>query len=208
MSFFDVAECLARVRKRDQDAATFLVDYLHPVVVRIVRRKLPRGAAEEDLLQEIFLKMFEKLDQYRGEVPFEHWVSRIAVNHCLNAIRFQKARPEWRMADLSKEEEAALEPNSIAPDSDPAYRLGSQEVVENILGKLNPEDRVFIRLLDLEGFSLADVEQTTGRSSAYIRVRACRARRKLNKRFARLKKKEDEGFGTGVLSEGLATSCQ
>ena len=105
---FDVAECLDRVGMQDQDAARSLVEYLYPLVIAIVRRRLPRGAAEEDLVQEIFVRMFERLDQYRGEVPLKHWVSRIAVNRCLNAIRFQRTRPEWRMADLSEEEKQQL----------------------------------------------------------------------------------------------------
>src|SRR5215471_451607 len=106
---FDAAECLARVRMQDQDAARSLVEYLYPTVIRIVRGNLPRRAAEEDLAQEIFVKVFDKLEQFQGAVPLDHWVSRIAVNHCLNAIRAQKSRPEWRMSDLSEEQAAALE---------------------------------------------------------------------------------------------------
>lgn len=80
----DVADCLARARKQDQDAARALVELLDPTVIRIVRNNLPRRAAEEDLAQDVFLKMFEKLDQFQGEVPLEHWASRIAVNHWIN----------------------------------------------------------------------------------------------------------------------------
>lgn len=186
---FNVAECIARVRLRDQDAARALVQYLSPVIISIVRRKLPRSAAEEDLVQEIFFKMFEKLDQYRGEVPLHHWVSRIAVNHCLNAIRSQRARPEWRMADLPEEQEVALDARSTAAEQwHPGHALGSRELVEKILETLRPEDGGLIRLLDLEGFSVAEVCEVTGWSAAYIRLRAFRARRKLNKRFAGLKK--------------------
>lgn len=185
---FDVADCVARVRMQDQDAARSLVEFLHPFVISIVRRRLPRGAAEEDLVQEIFLQMFEKLEQYRGEVPLSHWVSRIAVNRCLNAIRFQRARPEWRMADLSEEQEAALDSGSIAVEQPhPACAIGSQEFVEKILERLNPQDRAIVRMLDLEELSVEDVQQATGWSSAYIRLRAFRARQKLNKRFGRLK---------------------
>src|SRR5690349_12913450 len=104
-SEFDLEACVAQARLRDQEAARLLVENLSPFVTGIVRRKLPRGAAEEDLVQEIFSKVFEKLHQYRGDVPFIHWVSRIAVNHSLNALRSQKARPEWRMADLPEEQE-------------------------------------------------------------------------------------------------------
>lgn len=185
---FDAADCLARVRLRDQDAARQLVEHLSPLVNRIVRRKLPRGAAEEDLVQEIFSKVFENLDQYRGEVPLNHWVARIAVNHSLNALRSQRARPEWRMADLTEEQQLALQERSMALEpSRPGHALASREVVEKILQTLRPEDGLLIRMLDLEEFSVAEVGEATGWSAGYIRVRAFRARQKLNKRFARWK---------------------
>ena len=100
----DVVNCLTRVRKQDQDAARSLVEYLYPTVIRIVRGNLPRRADEEDFAQDVFAKMFEKLDQFQGEVPLAHWVSRIAVNHCLNAIRAQKfaRNGEWQTFPKSK----------------------------------------------------------------------------------------------------------
>ena len=191
---FDVADCVARVRLRDQDAARSLVEYLSPFVRGVVRRKLPRGVAEEDLVQEIFSKVFQKLDQYKGQVPLNHWVLRIAVNHSLNAIRSQRARPEWRMADLPEEQEAALEGRAMAVEPlQPGQMMASRELVEKILEKLSPEDRLLIQMLDIEEFSIAEVQAATGWSATYIRVRAFRVRQKLNKRFARLKKDRMRG---------------
>ncbi|MGH7970829.1 MAG: RNA polymerase sigma factor, partial [Limisphaerales bacterium] len=188
----DVADCLARVREQDQDAARLLVEYLYPMVIRIVRANLPRRAAEEDMAQDVFLKMFEKLDQFRGEVPLEHWVSRIAVNHCLNAIRAQKARPEWRMADLSEEQAEALEAVTREGEQDPhpSHLIGARELVERLLQALSPADRLLIRMLEMDELSIDEVRQRTGWSATYIRVRAFRARRKLNRRFANLRKEE------------------
>jgi len=185
----DVAECLARVREQDQDAARSLVEHLYPTVIRIVRTHLPRRAAEEDLAQEIFVKMFAKLDQFAGEVPIEHWVSRIAVNHCLNAIRAQKSRPEWRMADLSEEQAEALEAVTTGEthDPQPGHLIGARELVEQMLEALDPKDRILIRLLEMEDRSIEEIRQVTGWSSAVIRVRAFRARRKLNKLFGKLR---------------------
>src|SRR5262249_47089976 len=155
----DVPDCLARVRKHDQDAARALVECLYPTVIRIVRRNLPRRAAEEDLAQDIFLKMFEKLDQFQGEVPLEHWVSRIAVNHCLNAIRAQKSRPEWRMADLSEEQAAALDAATTGAPQDPhpSHLIGARELVSKLLEALSPEDRLLIRMLEIDELSMEEV---------------------------------------------------
>jgi RNA polymerase sigma factor (sigma-70 family) len=188
---FDEAQCLAHVREQDEDAARSLVEHLYPTVIRVVRRNLPRRGAEEDLAQEIFVKMFEKLDQYRGEVPLVHWVSRIAVNHCLNAIRAQKVRPEWRMADLSEEQAATLD--AVTSDAHqavhPSHLIGARELVEMLLNALSPADRLLIQLLEIDELSTEQVCEATGWSAPYIRVRAFRARRSLNKKFGALRKK-------------------
>ena len=124
---FDLAGCLDRVRKRDQAAAKELVEHLHPLVIRIVRAHLPRRVPEEDLAQDIFLKMFTRIDQYQGAVPFTHWVSRIAVTTCIDHLRAQKRRPEFRMADLSETEAQVIDSaitneNDVAPDDALAAR--------------------------------------------------------------------------------------
>src|SRR6478736_6004172 len=114
---FDLAGCLDRVRQRDQTASRQLVDHLYPLVIRIVRSHLPRRVAEEDLAQDIFLKMFTRIEQFQGNVPFTHWVSRIAVTTCIDQLRSQKRRPEFRWADLSEKEADVLD-NVLTNDSD------------------------------------------------------------------------------------------
>ncbi len=185
---FNVAKCLAQVKGGDESAARSLVEHLYPTVIRIVRRNLPRRASEEELAQDIFLKMFAKLQSYRAAVPFEHWVSRIATNHCLNAIRAQKSRPEWRMGDLTQEHELALE--SVAQETSethPATTLAGREQVDLLLDCLSPEDRLIIKLQEIDGYSADEIKSITGWPVSYIRVRAFRARGKLNKHYQTLK---------------------
>ena len=98
-----------RARDGDNDAARELIHQLYPLVAKIVRGYRPRRAAEEDLAQMIFIKVFQNLAQYSGKVPISHWVSRIAVNTCRNQLMAEKARPELRHADLSEEQAAMLE---------------------------------------------------------------------------------------------------
>lgn len=186
----NVEDCLERVRNQDQDAAHSLVEFLYPTVIHIVRGNLPRRGAEEDLAQEIFVKIFEKLEQFQGQVPLEHWVSRIAVNHCLNAIRAQKSRPEWRMADLSEEQAAAVEAVTACAEQNPdlAHLAGARELVEKLLQALDPKDRFLIRLLEIDELTVDEVRQRTGWPASYIRVRAFRARRRLNTLFKKLNK--------------------
>src|SRR5471032_3316772 len=188
---FDLAGCLERVRQQDQLAALDLVDHLYPLVIRIVRSHLPRRVPEEDLAQEIFLKMFTRLAQYQGAVPFPHWVSRIAVTPCIDHLRAQKRRPEFRMADLS-ETEAEVIGNVLTNENDvPANdAMAAHELVHKLLAQLKPDDQLVIRLLDLEQKTIAEISQLTGWNQSLIKVRAFRARRKLQKLFQELQRKE------------------
>ena len=188
---FDLAGCLDRVRVSDQRAARELVEHLHPMVIRIVRARLPRRVAEEDLTQEIFLKMFTRLAQYQGNVPFTHWVSRIAVTTCIDHLRSQKRRPEFRWADLSENEADVLDAVLTSEnDVTAGDALAAHELVHKLLDQLKPEDRMVLQLLDLEQKTLAEVRDLTGWNITLVKVRAFRARRKLQKLFAELKKKE------------------
>lgn len=188
---FDVAACLARVRQRDQVASRQLVEHLYPLVIRIVRSHLPRRVAEEDLAQDIFLKMFTRLAQYQGNVPFPHWVSRIAVTTCIDQLRAQKRRPEFRWADLSENEAGVLD-QVLTDERDvtPGDALAARELVHKLLGQLRPDDRLVIQLLDLEQKTIAEISALTGWNQTLVKVRAFRARRKLQKLFQELQSKE------------------
>src|SRR5688572_15641022 len=112
--------CLREIAQGHEDAARELMDRLYPLVLKLVRAYLPRRASEEDLVQTVFMKVFANLKQYSGQVPVEHWVSRIAVNTCLNEIKAQKIRPEWRWADLSEEERFVVDALSSTESEEPA----------------------------------------------------------------------------------------
>lgn len=188
---FDLAGCLDRVRRRDQQAARELVDHLYPLVIRIVRSHLPRRVQEEDLAQEVFMKMFSRLEQYQGAVPFPHWVSRIAVTTCIDHLRAQKRRPEFRWADLSETEAEVLD--SVLTNSNEVAAndaMAANELVYKLLEQLKPDDQTVIRMLDLEQKTIAEIADLTGWNQSLIKVRAFRARRKLQKLFQELQKKE------------------
>lgn len=189
---FDMAGCLARVRQRDEDAARQLFHQLYPLVIKVVRSHLPRRMSEEDLTQIVFMKVFANLDQYSGLAPLEHWVSRIAVNTCIKALRSEKARPELRWADLGEEETEVLDwLASTDEDVRPDHHIASRELVEKMLEQLKPKDRLVISLMTLEGRTIEEVREITGWNQSVIKVRAFRARAKLRKMFKALMKEEN-----------------
>jgi RNA polymerase sigma-70 factor (ECF subfamily) len=189
----DVEACVARVRAGDEDAARALMQHLHPLVLKMVRSHRAKRESEEDLVQAVFIKIFGKLDQFSGTVPLSHWVSRVAVNTCLNQISREKVRQEVRYADLSEQEEEVL--TALSRDESieaPDQAVASRELVSRLLERLSPEDRLVVTLLHIEERSVEEVRALTGWSTPLVKVRAFRARAKLKKHLNVLLKEKSK----------------
>ena len=183
-----LAEVLARVREHDEAAARELVERLYPLVARVVHSHLPRRDEPEDLMQEVFLKMFSRLEQYRGDVPFEHWVSRVALNTCLDRLRRQKARPELRWADLTETEQTLLANTADDREPEDADAGTARALVEKMLAQLPEADAWLLRKVDLEEHTLAQVCAMADWNAGAARVRLFRARRRLQALFRKMEK--------------------
>src|SRR3954465_806868 len=130
----DASALVKAALQNDDEAARALVRQLYPLVAKIVRAHRARRTPEEDLCQMIFIKVFQKLSQFSGNVLLEHWVSRIAVNTCLNQIQWEKIRAELRQADLNEEQRAVVE--NLASTSDelaPDKKFASRQLIEHLL---------------------------------------------------------------------------
>src|SRR5437763_1431490 len=135
----DVTGLINAALAHDDRAAAELVRHLYPLVTKVVRAHRPRRTSEEDLCQMIFIKVFQNLPKFSGQVPLEHWVSRIAVNTCLNQIAAEQVRPELRYADLTEAEACVMEQlTSSSDDLNPDKRFAARELVEHLLEALKP----------------------------------------------------------------------
>lgn len=174
----DISGILARVAQGDDAAARQLVEHGSPLVLAICRAHRPRHLAVEDLAQEVFLTMFVRLDRYevRPGVPFTAWLSRLAVNVCLDALRAEARRPR-----LTLGEEASIWLDGLVGHDETATAdaRSAKELVDTLLGELAPADRLVLTLLDLEERSVAEIAQLTGWSTSATKVRAFRARGRL-----------------------------
>lgn len=160
--------------------------------MKMIRSHLPPRESEQDLEQKIFIKMFQNLHQYKAQVPFEHWLSRIAINTCLNQIKSERSRNELRWADLSPEQAEIIETLSVSEQTlDSSLAVASRDLVERLLSCLEPEDRLLITLLYLEGHTGKEVQQLTGWNHALIRIRAYRARGRMKKQYAKLQENHE-----------------
>lgn len=169
-----------RVRAGDEDAARRFFRIYHPVVARIVRNRPSVRHAEEDLCQMIFARVFTNLDQYSGRVPIGHWISRIAVNTCLTEWKKDRRR-ELPESDLREDEVSFIGRVADVSIAEREATREAQEVVGQLLDRLEPLDRIIIALLHLDQCSVAETSALTGLPQAVVKIRAFRARRKLHK---------------------------
>lgn len=181
-------ELLARVRAGDETANRTLVEILYPTIRANVRNHLRRRDDHDDVVQEVFMKIFLKIEQYSGPQPFDHWVSRIAVTTCYDWLRKRKARPLVSYSDLSEAERKIITRTLKTED---AGQSGSRRelfsgLLDKLISSLKPREQIVIRLLDLEELSVKEVTELTGWGASKVKVTAMRARRKLADQLQRL----------------------
>lgn len=156
----------------DDDAFARLAVRHHSRVARMAWRFASGSHEAEDLVQEIFLQAWRKLRQYRGEVPFEHWLSRLALRRCYDLLRRRKRSREDTLDPLQWERLQTL--HQAYGEPGPAW-----EFLELAMRQLSPEERMVVTLLELEEHTIREISSLTGWSEANVKVRAFRARQKL-----------------------------
>jgi RNA polymerase sigma-70 factor (ECF subfamily) len=158
----------------DDEAFTELVRRHKRKVFRIVARFARNECELDDICQEVFIKVYQTLKKFRGEAPFEHWVSKITVNTCYDELR--RHRHEGRSVPLDDVAFALSDPATQDVTGDEAWNI-----LRPALTRLRPDDRLVITLLNLEEKTVREVSALTGWSEANVKVRAFRARKELKK---------------------------
>ena len=93
------AELITAVLKGDSSSFEPLVQKYSPRVFATARRYARRDSEVEDIVQEVWLKSFEKLHSFRGEAPFEHWLMRLAVRTCYDFLRGHQRNREMNFTE-------------------------------------------------------------------------------------------------------------
>jgi RNA polymerase sigma-70 factor (ECF subfamily) len=156
---------VAAARAGDPQAFGALVRRYERRVFQLVGRFFRRPHDVDDVAQETFVHVWRKLASYRGDAPFEHWLTRVCCNLCYQELRRRRPEP----LDLDE-----IAP-PVAPERDPTAALEASR----LLARLDPKDRFLLLLLDGEGWSTAEIAERLGWSRANVKVRAHRARRRL-----------------------------
>lgn len=175
-------ELIAAVLRGDVAKFEILIQRYQARIFATARRYARRESEVEDIVQEVFIKAFQKLNSYRAEAPFEHWLMRLAVRTCYDFLRGHQRNREASFSEMVSQDSDWLEQFVAEPVSNNAERAAAaRELVRDILEQLSPAGRLVITLLEIEEKSVKEIAALTGWSIPLVKVRAFRARAEMRK---------------------------
>ncbi len=184
------AQLIAAVLKGDAASFEPLVEKYSPRVFATARRYARRESEVEDIVQEIWLKAFEKLRSFRADAPFEHWLMRVAVRTCYDSLRAHRRNRETTFTELTEPEGDWLDRFVSQPETAREDAEAARLLVGRLLEQLSPAARLVITLHEIEGRSVKEISKLTGWSAPLVKVRAFRARLEMRKVLAKIAKEK------------------
>lgn len=184
-------ELLCRVRSGEPEAFEYFVKTYQRRVFRLVYT-LVRNATEADALtQDVFVKAWRAVPDFKGEAAFETWLSRIAVNAVRDAARRRK--PVVSFSELVDAESVdadvprAVEPtDGTSPERDAVSRQIRRRIGE-ALEVLSPRQRAIFVMKHYEERSIAEIGAATGLDDGTVKSHLFRAARKLRQKLEDLR---------------------
>jgi RNA polymerase sigma-70 factor, ECF subfamily len=147
------------------------VGRVHALCLRMSR---DRSEADE-LTQETFVRVWERLASFRGESAFSTWLHRVTVNVVIAELR---RRGRWRERFLAQE----IDDVGVAA---PAFSAGGDLDLEHAIANLSPQARLVFVLHDVEGYKHGEIAELTGLAVGTSKAHLHRARLLLREELSR-----------------------
>jgi len=177
-------EVIERARSGDGGAFNQVVQAYRKRILGTIARLISRSEDVEDVGQEVFLRLYDSLDQLRTPEVFEPWLYRLTVNAAYDYLRRQRRRQESRMSDLTEQQVMLADAAAGGKKSvEELRRTKVKELVQSLLSKVSEEDRILLMMKEVEGLSLKELEKIYGVNENALKVRLFRARQRVLKAF-------------------------
>jgi len=170
-----------RVRAGDAEAFEALMRFHGPGVKARVMRLVRDEVTADDVVQEVFLRLWTKADQWEGRGPLAGWLALIGVNLALNHLRTVRRRRETPLEPLEDQvpgwlvDTASPGPAEIAEDGE------RRELLRAVLERLPDKDQEVIRMVHEGEMDIADVAEALGIPDGTVKSRLHYARLRLAK---------------------------
>lgn len=176
---------VASALRGDEEAFAVLFERYRRHVARIAGRFFSQVEQIEEISQDSFTKAYFALNTYHGThaASFKAWLSQIAINSCYDQLRRTQRQPPLAFIDVTDSEghDLGVQLRAAGAAADIEGAAISRDLAVKLLSRLSAEDRLVLTLLDVEGFSVAEISDITGWSGSKVKVRAHRARAHLRR---------------------------
>ena len=174
-------ELVKRAQGGEEAAFEELIGSHQQRVFGLVSGILRRREDVEDVVQQVFLKVFLSLKRFDQRSAFSTWLYKISVNECWDYLRKKKVRPLVYEADLSEEQVSRLDgaASAVHPPESPNTRAEVRDLLEHMLENLPDQDRALLVLKEMEGFSVEELAVILDLNVNTVKVRLFRSRAKL-----------------------------
>jgi len=182
-----ISELISRCKAGDRKAQALLYKQFAGKMMGVCLRYATDRMEAEDMLQNGFIKVFQKLGDYRGEGSFEGWIRRIMV-HC-SIEYYRKHHKMMQVVDLEAEDsgDIAVEPLATA-------RLAAADMMA-MIQQLAPGYRIVFNLFAIEGYSHREIAQMMGITEGASKSQLSRARTILKEQILKWEGKRYEHAG-------------
>lgn len=174
------AELVQHVLNGNENAFRFLVAKHQRLVLHVVSRVVQQQADAEDVCQEVFMKVFRKIDRFRGDSKLSTWIATIAYNTSISYVRKQNRHRELSYDDepllMNVEKEQVFSHKTVEMEEAKKYLL-------QLIEKLPVNYRTVLTLYHLEEFSYKEIEKITGMPEGTVKSYLSRARKILKEKL-------------------------
>lgn len=171
-------ELIVRAQAGDPAAQEDLIRQFSPLVFRLISRYFRNREDVEDIAQDVFLKVFARIDQVRPDENFPGWLARVTVNACYDELRKTRRR---KVAFETYGPSGVAEPTVMPTEPEEFGKA------RRALEALDPKLRIPLMLKEVEEMSVEEIAKTMGITQTNVKVRLFRARKKLAATLSDLK---------------------
>lgn len=165
----ETVELIALIKAGQSDAFAKLVDKYKNLVASTAYGILRNGHDAEDATQEVFLKTYKALNNYKETNSFANWLLRITANHCLNIVR---ARKNLRLVSMDNVPELVS-----ATIKDQASGFDAE--LDNALTMIDPVERAVIVLFHRNEKKYSEIAEILSIPEGTVKTHLHRGRQKL-----------------------------
>jgi len=182
-ALLDVATLLERCRRGDDLAWEALVRLFQARVYSVACHYMRNAEDARDVAQEIFVRIYERLESFHGDQAFLPWVLRLSRNACIDALRRQKARPR-ASEDLTDDAEQLVSAGPT-PEETTASR-SARDLLYRAMDRMSDSDREILMLKEIQGLKVEEIATLLKVPIGTVKSRCNRARLDLATRVRRL----------------------